>query len=65
MNGQTSCDRVSDKRYIVPSNSQESYLYKKLIRAQDICGSRMPPGSPLSQNEIDTVKKWIDAGAPE
>lgn len=65
MNGRTNCTSTTEKRYIVPSNSNSSYLYKKIIGTQDMCGGKMPPSGNLPQDKIELIKKWIDAGAPE
>lgn len=48
-----------------PGNSTASYLYQKIIAGGNITGGRMPlGGSPLSDSEINTIKAWIDEGAP-
>jgi ankyrin repeat protein len=46
---------------IVPGNSEGSRLYQKLVGTAP--GSRMPPTGPLSGDEIQIIKAWIDAGA--
>src|SRR5579862_2760414 len=46
---------------IVPGNSAASPLYLKLAGKQP--GLRMPPAGPLSPEQIDTIKTWIDQGA--
>ncbi len=49
---------------VKPGDPDNSYLYRK-IRGVGISGARMPPGGPyLSQSDIDKVKGWIEAGAP-
>jgi hypothetical protein len=49
---------------VKPGDPDNSYLYRKL-RGQGISGSRMPQGGPfLSQSEMDKVRDWILAGAP-
>jgi hypothetical protein len=49
----------------MPGNPDQSYLYKKITGAPDIVGSRMPlAGGPLSAADIDLVRQWIQAGAP-
>ncbi|MEW5877070.1 MAG: CHRD domain-containing protein [Acidobacteriota bacterium] len=49
---------------VKPGDPDNSYLYRK-IRGVGISGARMPQGGPyLSQSEIDKVKGWIEAGAP-
>lgn len=50
---------------VAPNNVAGSYLIHKLEGATTITGSRMPLGGPfLSQATIDTVKSWINSGAP-
>lgn len=49
---------------VKPGDPDNSYLYRK-IRGVGISGARMPQGGPyLSQSDIDKVKGWIEAGAP-
>ena len=56
--GVSSVDRVE------PGNSEESYLIWKLEGRSGIVGSRMPlGGSPLSAENMDIIRSWIDAGA--
>ena len=47
----------------IPGNGESSLLYRA---AAHIGRLKMPPGSqaPLSQQELDTLKQWIDAGLP-
>ena len=47
---------------IVPGSSESSRLYRRLIGSQ--FGQQMPPTGALDQREIDTIRKWIDEGAP-
>lgn len=48
-----------------PGNSTASYLYQKVIAGGNVTGGRMPlGGTPLSDAEINTIKNWIDEGAP-
>ena len=50
---------------VAPNNPSASYLIQKLEGAPGITGNRMPlGGTPLSQATIDTVKSWINSGAP-
>lgn len=35
-----------------------------LVRAE-VLGGDMPPSGSLSANEIEWVRRWVDAGAPE
>ena len=49
---------------VVKGSSATSLLYTKVAGTQD-CGSRMPDGkSALSAANIETIKAWIDEGAP-
>lgn len=47
---------------IGPGNSAGSRLYLRLIGSE--YGIQMPPTGPLSQDQINIVKAWIDQGAP-
>jgi ankyrin repeat protein len=47
---------------IAPGNSAGSRLYQRLIGSQ--YGPQMPLTGPLSAQEIEIFKKWIDQGAP-
>jgi ankyrin repeat protein len=46
---------------IVPGKSEASRLYQKL--AGTAPGARMPPTGPLTSDEIQIIKTWIDEGA--
>jgi hypothetical protein len=53
--------------YIEPGDSTLSYLMHKLDGTQVAAGGgggQMPPGAPLDQWELDAIRAWIDAGAP-
>ena len=51
--------------YIVPNDADGSLLIVKLEGGPELCGSRMPLGPPpLEQAEIDLIRAWINAGAP-
>ncbi len=47
---------------IGPGNSAASRLYLKLIGNGDY-GGQMPPTGPLKDDQIRTIKNWIDQGA--
>ncbi|GAB4180326.1 MAG: hypothetical protein Kow00108_16600 [Calditrichia bacterium] len=51
--------------FVIPGNSNDSYLIKKLKGfSGTISGEQMPKGSaPLSNAVIDSIAKWIDLGA--
>lgn len=55
----------SGMMYVVKGNPSKSLLYLKLLDSPP-CGGRMPPGrAPLSQEQINIIKTWIENGAPE
>ncbi|MBL8217445.1 MAG: DUF1549 domain-containing protein, partial [Bryobacterales bacterium] len=43
---------------LLPGSSASSLLWKRIAEGQ------MPPSAPLPPSERDTLKAWIDAGAP-
>src|SRR6266446_5106365 len=47
-------------RAIVPGNAEQSLLYKAVVRSGDL---QMPPGKPLSTEEIAILRNWINEGA--
>ena len=50
---------------VVPGNPNASELYKRLLGPTDR-GAQMPLGQPqLSAAAIDTIRRWIQAGAPD
>ena len=50
---------------VAPGDPDASYLVHKLDGRSSIVGSRMPQGGPfLSTTEINVVRAWITAGAP-
>jgi len=47
---------------VVPNDPDHSVL---VLRIQGSVGTRMPPsGNPLNQNQINGIRAWIAAGAP-
>ncbi len=59
-NEQPSVDRIE------PGEPSDSYLYLKVTGDSSIDGSRMPLGGPaLSEDLIDLLRDWIEAGAPD
>jgi len=42
---------------LAPGNSTDSLLYKR------VAAGEMPPGNPLSPEQVAAFKKWIDGGA--
>lgn len=52
---------------INPGDDEASYLYQKIIAGGNIASGtqRMPLGGPfLTEEQIDTIENWINAGAP-
>ncbi len=50
---------------VVPGNPNASELYKRLLGPTE-SGAQMPFGQPpLSPQSIDTIRRWIVAGAPD
>lgn len=50
---------------VSPNNADGSYLVQKLEGAAGIFGARMPLGrDPLSAQEINVIRQWINNGAP-
>jgi mono/diheme cytochrome c family protein len=49
---------------ILAGDPQGSLLVQKLLGTQTV-GGVMPPGIPLTQEEIDLIIAWIEAGAPD
>ena len=60
----------SDPR-VMPGEPSESFLLAKLAAATrpgsvTVAGSPMPSGlPPISENELEALRQWIEAGAPE
>jgi mono/diheme cytochrome c family protein len=51
---------------VAPGKPDQSYLLHKLAGTQGRTGNgaQMPPGDPLSLDKIASVRRWIEAGAP-
>src|SRR5262245_40510460 len=53
--------RGSSQTLIGPGNAAGSKLYHRLTGTA--FGQQMPPGRPLTAEQIETIKTWIDEGA--
>ena len=54
------------KGTVVPGNPNASELYKRLLGTTENGGAQMPLGQPpLPPQSIDTIRRWILAGAPD
>ena len=51
--------------HIKPGDPDNSYLYMKVTEAEGISGGLMPLGGQLTTNQLDLLRDWILAGAPE
>ncbi len=51
---------VPSLKIIDPVAPENSYLLKKVEGRQGIAGKSMPPGKPLEEAEIATLKAWIE-----
>ncbi|MBI4282671.1 MAG: c-type cytochrome [Chloroflexi bacterium] len=49
---------------VIPESAQGSVLYRSLRGGADGISS-MPPGPPLSEEQIEAIGRWIDQGALE
>jgi hypothetical protein len=59
-------DQKPNLNRIEPGDPGRSYLYLKITGDNSITGVRMPNGGPpLSAAEIETIRIWIENGAPE
>ncbi len=51
---------------VEPGDPEDSYLYMKVLGDPRIAGDRMPPIlSFLDADEIDRIRRWIEAGAED
>jgi hypothetical protein len=49
---------------VIPGNAADSLLWRKLAGV-NLCMDRMPQGrAPLTTTQIDMIRDWINAGAP-
>ena len=53
-------------KLLIPGDCHDSLVYQKLLPDQGPCGSRMPLRDvPVSDEKIEMICQWIDAGARE
>ena len=48
-----------------PGNPNESYLLMKVRGDDEIISQQMPPGNPLSAEQVEIIRAWIASGAKE
>ena len=59
-------DALIEGGTVVPGNPDASELYKRLLGTTENGGAQMPLGQPpLPDPSIDTIRRWILAGAPD
>ena len=54
---------VAGKILVIAGDADNSYLIEKISQMMPTAGNQMPAGQPLTQNKIDALRAWIDAGA--
>lgn len=54
---------VPELMRVLPGNSANSYLYRKISPDLPIVGDRMPLVGSLTPQERELIRRWIDAGA--
>ena len=50
--------------YVIPNNSDGSYLVHKVEGGPDIIGDQMPNSQGISEEQLRMLRSWIDNGAP-
>ena len=54
-----------DFKLVDPGNPNKSYLLIKVRGDDEIVSQQMPPGSPLSAEQVEIIRAWIASGAKE
>jgi mono/diheme cytochrome c family protein len=57
----TDLKHLSTSRFIDRANPEQSLLYQQVLSTSKM---QMPPGSPLTQDQISEILTWIKSGAP-
>ncbi|MBP6236982.1 MAG: T9SS type A sorting domain-containing protein [Saprospiraceae bacterium] len=56
---------ICEDQELIKYRAKESLLYKK-ISDKNVCGGPMlVDGDPMSEDHVDSIRDWINAGAPE
>jgi hypothetical protein len=64
--GGVDATELSGFKRIAPGNSADSYVVMKISADPRIAGEPMPAdGTTLTNDEIDSIRAWIDAGAKD
>jgi hypothetical protein len=54
---------IMNSGYVVAGNSNNSDMYDKITKTDPLDRMPPPPTPPLTQEQINLIKKWIDQGA--
>lgn len=54
-----------DLKLVDPGNADGSYLLIKVRGDDEIVSQQMPPGAPLSAEQVEIIRAWIASGAKE
>ncbi len=54
-----------DFKLVDPGNPNKSYLLLKVRGDDEIISQQMPPGNPLSAEQVEIIRAWIASGAKE
>ena len=58
----------SSLKLVEPGAPDRSYLYLKLVNAQESAGGgglQMPPAQPLADGQLAVIRRWIEQGAKQ
>ena len=58
-------EQRSDLKLVDPGNPDKSYLLIKVRGDDEMVSQRMPPGNPLSAEQVEIIRAWIASGAKE
>ena len=54
-----------DFKLVDPGNPNKSYLLIKVRGDDEMVSQQMPPGNPLSAEQVEIIRAWIASGAKE
>ena len=57
-------EQRSDFKLVDPGNPDKSYLLLRVRGDDEMISQQMPPGSPLSAEQVEIIRAWIAVGAP-
>ena len=57
-------EQRSGFKLVDPGNPNKSYLLMKVRGNDEIISQQMPPGAPLSAEQVEIIRAWIAVGAP-